>query len=294
MRPQRSFVGSRVTREEAMRGSFYAVVVALSLGVAACGTTTGPGFEDIRVEIQVSGGFAGVSYSFELDGNEGVVRGLSCEAFCDFEPLDVLATVSVAQVERTARDMRDSGILQLDGIDFGTQCCDQFAYVVTYEDGTRTSTVQGDGGTLPPQLLQALDRVHAMIDGRLPIIVALESEPEDFPGDPLTIESVALAGGILEASVTYGGGCRTHEIDLVAFGGWLDSFPVQVNVRLSHEDNDDMCDALVGATLSFDLSALAAAYREAYGAGDPGETTVVLRLEDSTQASGVRLIEYQF
>lgn len=270
-----------------------AVVGMASLG--ACGDVTGPLLDgDVRVEISVSGGIAGVSYSFELDGPSGVVRGLSCEAGCEFEPLDVLVTVSEAQVQRAAQEMRGAGILQLDGIDFGTQCCDQFSYVVTYEEDGKSSTVRGDSGTLPPLLMTAVDRLRAMVDGRLPIIMALDSASQAFPTDPLTVDDVEVVGGLLEASVTYGGGCTTHQIDLVAFGGWLESSPVQVNVLLSHDDNGDVCDALVMETRSFDLGPLAEAYRESYGSGAPGETTVLLRLQDASQPMGIRLIEYRF
>ena len=250
--------------------------------------------EDIRVEVHVSGGFAGVSYSFEVVGEEGVVRGLSCVSGCNFEPLEIFTTLSMAQIQRTGEDLRASGVLELDGVDFGTQCCDQFSYVITYEDGDRTSTVRGDSGTLPPLILRAIDRLVAMMDGRLPIIVALDSGPAAFPSDPLVLDTAQVVGQLLEASVSYGGGCENHEIDLVAFGGWLESFPVQVNVLLSHEDNDDPCDALVMETRSYDLSPLADAYRAAYGAGGLNETTVVLRLQDPIEPNAVRLIEYRF
>jgi hypothetical protein len=250
--------------------------------------------EDFNITVEVSGGFAGVSYSFEVSGQEGVVRGLSCESVCDFDPGEVFTTLSTSQIQRTGEELRATGILLLDGIDFGTQCCDQFSYAITYEDGERRSIVRGDSGTLPPLLLRAIDTLTGMVDGRLPIIVALESGPDAFPNDALLVDDAQVVGQSLEVSVSYSGGCATHEIDLVAVGGWLESFPVQVNVFLSHEDNDDPCDAQVSEMRSFDLTRLADAYRTAYGPGDPGETTLVLRLQDPTEPGGVRLIEYLF
>jgi len=270
-------------------------VAIMAACLAGCEGLTAPlPAEDFNVKVEVSGGFAGVSFSFEVSGQDGVVRGLSCESVCDFVAGEILATLSTAQVQRTGEELRAAGILVLDGIDFGTQCCDQFSYVITYEDGERTSTVRGDSGTLPPLLLRAIDTLLGMVDGRLPIIVALEADPDAFPNDPLFVDDAQVVGQALEASVSFGGGCASHEIDLVAFGGWLESFPVQVNVFLSHEDNDDPCDAQLSETRSFDLMPLAEAYRSVYGPGDPGETVVVLRLQDSAQPSGVRLIDYVF
>ncbi len=85
--------------------------------LAGCGGLTGVvPHENIRVEVHVSGGFAGVSYSFEVDGGEGVVRGLSCESGCDFEPLEIFTTLSAAQIQRTGEDLRASGVPDLDGV----------------------------------------------------------------------------------------------------------------------------------------------------------------------------------
>lgn len=283
-------------RERVVRSGVTGMTaVAVALCLSGCGGLTAPlPTEDFSVEVNVTGGFAGVSFSFEVSGAEGVVRGLSCESVCDYVAGEILATLSTAQIQRTSEELLAAGILQLDGIDFGTQCCDQFSYVITYEAGERISTVRGDSGTLPPLLLRAIDTLLGMVNGRLPIIVALEADPDAFPNDPLFVDDAQVVGQSLEASVSYGGGCASHEIDLVAFGGWLESFPVQVNVFLSHEDNGDPCDAQLSEVRTFDLRPLAEAYRSAYGPGDPGETVVVLRLRDPTQSGGVRVIEYRF
>lgn len=272
-----------------------ALVTVVGAGMAACDDVTGPSPDAaIHIEVAVSGGIAGVSYVFELDGPDGVVRGVTCASGCDFEPGRVFVGVSPAQVARTGRQWRDAGILGLDGIDFGTVCCDQLNYEITYAQDGRTSAVRGDSGTLPPLLLRAVDALHGMVDGRLPVIVDLDAEPSRFPSDPLALDELSIAGHLLEAGVTYGGGCAVHEIDLVAFNGWLESAPVQVDVLLSHEDNDDMCDALVIETRRFDLRPLADAYRQAYGSGAPGETTLVLRVRDPEEPTERRLVEYRF
>ncbi|MDX1494421.1 MAG: hypothetical protein R3253_10205 [Longimicrobiales bacterium] len=272
-----------------------ALLTTLCAAGVGCSDVAGPGLDAaVHVEVAVSGGIAGVSYSFELDGPDGVVRGVTCTSGCDFEAGRVFVAVSPTQVARTAGELREAGIFALNGVDFGTVCCDQFQYVVTYREDGRTSTVRGDAGTLPPLLLRAVGVLQGMVDGRLPVVVALDTDPQSYPSDPLTLEEAAISGDVLEAAVHYGGGCRLHEIDLVAFHGWLESAPVQVDVLLSHEDNGDMCDALIMETRRFDLRPLAEAYRDAYGGGAPGETTLVLRLREPGQPGQLRLLEYRF
>lgn len=276
-------------------GIAVASLTTMCAALVACGDVVGPDpGAAVEIQVAVSGGIAGVSYTVELDGPEGVVRGVSCTSGCDFEAGEVFTALSPAQVARTAREMRDAGIVALNGVDFGTVCCDQFEYVITYREGGLVSTVRGDSGTLPPLLLRVLSDLQGMVDGRLPVLVALDSDPDSYPADPLTLDEAAIAGDVLEAALTYGGGCTLHEIDLVAFNGWLESFPVQVDALLSHEDNGDMCDALVIETRRFDLRPLAEAYRDAYGAGEPEETTLILRLRDPGEPGEMRLLEYRF
>lgn len=44
----------------------------------------------------------------------------------------------------------------------------------------------------------------------------------------------------------------------------MESYPVQVNVLLSHEDNDDPCDAWITEEMAFNLSPLKKAWQEQY------------------------------
>jgi len=56
----------------------------------------------------------------------------------------------------------------------------------------------------------------------------------------------------------------------------MESYPVQVNVVLSHEDNDDPCDAWITEKMVFNLLPLKKAYQEHYS-----ETSgkIILNLE---------------
>jgi hypothetical protein len=86
-----------------------------------------------------------------------------------------------------------------------------------------------------------------------------------WPADRFEFQEVRIVGDTLEATVTYGGGCREHDFALVFANVFLESYPVQMRGMLSHDANGDMCRALLGQTLHFDLTPLRDAYRAAYG-----------------------------
>lgn len=72
--------------------------------------------------------------------------------------------------------------------------------------------------------------------------------------DMLVVNSALIENNLLSLSVSYGGGCRDHIIDLYAYAGILKSNPPQMNLVLSHNANGDMCEAYVTRTIKFDLS----------------------------------------
>jgi hypothetical protein len=79
--------------------------------------------------------------------------------------------------------------------------------------------------------------------------------------------------------VEYGGGCEAHALELIAVGGWMESFPVQVRLMLTHDDRDDPCDAVVRDTVRFGLGPLEEAYAQAYPGEPVGERTLVIHLD---------------
>lgn len=82
--------------------------------------------------------------------------------------------------------------------------------------------------------------------------------------DALTVGSVAIDGDTLRVTVTYGGGCQRHALQPIAETVWLESYPVQVYARISHNAAGDLCKALITRTLHVDLSPLKEEYRETY------------------------------
>jgi hypothetical protein len=185
------------------------------------------------------------------------------------------------------------GIIEHDGKDFGHPCCDQFYYELSFRYGDREASVRGAPTTLPHGLAHAAAELDRLVYGIVPIIVDFDTRPEAWPQDPLGLMDYSVDGSILALEVEHGGGCAHHEYDLVAWGGWMESFPVQVNVLLAHEDNDDPCDGLLRRRLLFDLTPLREAYFPVFGGGGPVPPTIILRLT-VPDGQEPRLIEYTF
>lgn len=120
--------------------------------------------------------------------------------------------------------------------------------------------------------------------GDPPTVLVAEGESEAWPSDPVEIREASVRDDVLTLRVRYGGGCVEHDFALVVEEVFLESHPVQMPARLSHDAHGDLCRALVAATLRFDLAPVKEAYLSVYGA-DPG--ALILRLPD-------RRIRYPF
>lgn len=273
----------------------FALVLAGATCAAACGNSLLVPIpaEDVTITLAVSGGFAGVSWSIVVDGAAREVRGGACGNFCDWSPGDVLAAISEQQVAALAQALDDAGVTGLEGRDYGTGCCDFFHYDLSYRRGPRLYGFRGTDDRLPPALAQVVQQVAALGQGRVPVIVAQETTPADWPSDPFTLGEVSLDGAGITADVTHGGGCALHRMDLVAYGGWMESNPVQIDALVSHDDGGDPCDAIVSTTRTFDLGPLRAAWVEAYGEIGEERPTVVLRLRDPAPGAPIRSIAVQ-
>ncbi|HEX6314809.1 MAG TPA: hypothetical protein VFZ73_08120 [Gemmatimonadaceae bacterium] len=96
------------------------------------------------------------------------------------------------------------------------------------------------------------------------VVIVENTDAPQWPSDPVTIKQAAVKGDSLELVVNYAGGCRTHSFLLLSDAAWMESYPVQVGVRLAHDAEADSCDALLSRTLRFDLTPLKIAYNGAY------------------------------
>jgi hypothetical protein len=115
-----------------------------------------------------------------------------------------------------------------------------------------------------------------------PIPIAPCSTFASFPSDSFAIDSLSVEGDALIAGLSYSGGCNPTDYFRLCYGGFLESFPVQVELRLEHDAQGDACEAMETSTRTFDLTPLREAYREAYRTE---HATVILRLGEGASYS---------
>ena len=96
------------------------------------------------------------------------------------------------------------------------------------------------------------------------------------PNDSNTISNVELIDDILNMTVSYSGGCEDHEFELIGTNNFMESDPVQINIRLSHNANNDICKAYLTEELTFDLTPLKEAWQEVY---QQESGTIIINLE---------------
>lgn len=242
------------------------------------------------VRVRVTGGIAAADYTYELSSG-GDVTGVACVSLCDFAAGDTLYHLSPAQREAFLEAVERSGLPTAgDARDYGTDCCDQFTYEVRYTSGREARTFSGGMENFPDPLKELVTTLQRFYQGVPPVILRQASGLAGFRADPVELTGARADGGFLVLDVRYGGGCAVHDLDAVAWTGWMESHPVQVGVALAHDAHGDACKALVGRTLRFDLEPLRRAYAEAYG---PGPATLVLRVEVAG-ASGAIPVSFSF
>ena len=64
------------------------------------------------------------------------------------------------------------GFPELVDRDFGTECCDQFNYRLTFRSGVAATTVRGSDTTLPDDVRELIDLVLQLIPGAETVILA--------------------------------------------------------------------------------------------------------------------------
>lgn len=118
----------------------------------------------------------------------------------------------------------------------------------------------GSAGLGPSEALLSDD----LDEGRGRVVLVRDASARGLPSDPITIGEVSFDGDTIQIEVSFGGGCAEHRLQLVAETTWMESWPVQVFARVTHDANDDPCDAVLQGTLRFDLSPLKRMYQQAY------------------------------
>jgi hypothetical protein len=70
------------------------------------------------------------------------------------------------------------------------------------------------------------------------------------------VESVKIDGDKLIFNIIHNGGCKPHTFRLIGDSTILKSKPIQTNLYLVHENNDDICADEIKKELIFDISRL--------------------------------------
>ena len=122
-----------------------------------------------------------------------------------------------------------------------------------------------------------------------PLVPVLFGPTADRQTDPFTLNAAAVSGHILAVSVSYSGGCRSHLFVLTAAESFRESSPVQLPMVLTHDANEDPCEAYPTRQLRFDLAPIRERYQGAYGQ----DSGTVLLLLHSAHAADQPLV-YRF
>ncbi len=71
-----------------------------------------------------------------------------------------------------------------------------------------------------------------------------------------TITSLSNYNGCLKIVIRYGGGCKKISVKLVDSGDIFESNPIQRNLKIILDNDNDLCEALIQKTFYFDISNL--------------------------------------
>jgi hypothetical protein len=101
---------------------------------------------------------------------------------------------------------------------------------------------------------------------------------DDFrsTSDGYQVDAAQVSGDTLVFRLSFGGGCEPHQFGLHWNGSFTEGSPKEVDLVLRHNANDDLCEAMLHPTVSFDLRPL----REATSPTENGRVSIrVLNFE---------------
>lgn len=110
------------------------------------------------------------------------------------------------------------------------------------------------------------------------IILTNKSERKEWKKDMHFITASRVEKGNLFLTVTYSGGCKEHNFQLVAWNYFvIKPNEIQANILLSHDSNFDFCKSIINREISFDLSPLKSEYQKFF---QSSSGTIALLLDD--------------
>lgn len=81
-------------------------------------------------------------------------------------------------------------------------------------------------------------------------------DPASIEIDAFEISEPRISGDDLIFSISYSGGCQDHQFTLYSTLAVMESQPPQASAWLSHNGNDDFCEAYLTEEIRFDLTEL--------------------------------------
>ncbi len=87
-------------------------------------------------------------------------------------------------------------------------------------------------------------------------IIVADIDPAAVRKDRFEILDGRVVGSTISLTVSYSGGCRQHEFQLITPGAIILSTPPGADVYLVHDGNGDVCRSVVRETVVFSLSPL--------------------------------------
>jgi hypothetical protein len=156
------------------------------------------------------------------------------------------------------------GAPEVDGCGWMILIDDEYFYPVNLDDEYRVDSLEaqikyyydpveyrcGRGGTRYQSI-----RITAIKITILSVEILDEEDWDAVPMDAFKLDSAYVSGDYLHLQVSYSGGCRQHEFNLWRLpANSLDPPPVEL--MLSHENKDDMCEAWITEWLEFSLKPL--------------------------------------
>lgn len=96
-----------------------------------------------------------------------------------------------------------------------------------------------------------------------PVIVhgSIDQLPENSSG--VAVLDSEISQNVAQLTLQHGGGCGAHRFDLHVAPPFMESWPLQINARLTHE-TEDTCEALIITDVSIDLLPLKNLYHMSY------------------------------
>lgn len=184
-----------------------------------------------------------------------------------------------------------TGTPTCEGEDPSDECtictCEPDGWNCTYA-GCATSSgpdCEGEPPTNGCNACECIDGEWACTDEACPPATPVVCSPDD-PLDPLFVTEVSVIdGAYLYIDVEYSGGCAEHIVGTCWDEQFQESDPVQIDLFVTHESNDDPCEAIESQTAVVDLEPIRTEYLDTYGG--PGGTVII-------NVDGRGPIEYTF